>query len=67
MQYMEVPRPGDKLELQLLAYTTATSPWDLSLIYDLYRSLWKCQILNTLLGQGLNPHPQGHYVKLLTH
>ena len=28
MQHMEVPRLGVELELQLLAYTTATAMWD---------------------------------------
>ena len=36
MQHMEVPRPGVELELQLLAYTTATP--GLSLIFDLHHS-----------------------------
>ena len=45
---MEVPRPGAKLELQLLAYTTATAMQDLSHICDLCCSLQQCQILNTL-------------------
>ena len=30
LQCMEVPRLGVELELQLLAYTTATATWDLS-------------------------------------
>ena len=36
------------LELQLLAYTTATATSDPSLICDLYHSSWQCQILNPL-------------------
>ena len=44
---MEVPRLGVELELQLPAYTTATP--DLSLVCDLHRSLWQCQILKPLL------------------
>ena len=35
---MEVPRLEVKLELQLLAYTTATVKRDLSRICDLHRS-----------------------------
>ena len=45
---MEVPRLGVKLELQLMAYTTATAIQDPSHIWDLCRSLWQCQILNSL-------------------
>ena len=43
---MEVPGLGDKLELQLLAYTTATAMPDLSRIYDLHHSSWQRQIFN---------------------
>ena len=45
---MEVPRPGVKLELQPLAYTTATAMPDLSHICDLHHSLWQHQIFNPL-------------------
>ena len=48
LQHMEVASLGVKLELQLLAYTTATATPDLSHIYDLYHSLQQCQILNLL-------------------
>ena len=43
---MEVPCLGVELELQLLAYTTATAKPDLSLILSLDCSSWQCQILN---------------------
>ena len=43
---MDVPRLGVQLELQLLAYATAT--WDLSLVLDLHHSSWQRQILNAL-------------------
>ena len=43
---MEVPRRGVKLELQLLAYTTATALWDLSHVFDLYHGAWQCQMFN---------------------
>ena len=46
--HMEVPRPGVKLELQLLAYTTATETQDLSHNCDLHHSLWLCWIPNPL-------------------
>ena len=46
LQHMEVPKLGVKLELQLLAYTTATVMQDLSHICDLHCSLWQCWILN---------------------
>ena len=37
--HMEVPRRGVELELQLLAYTTATAePWDQSCVLDLPHS-----------------------------
>ena len=48
---MEVPRLGVKLELQLLAYATATG---------------MLAPLPTEQGQGLNLHPYGHYVGFLT-
>ena len=47
---MEVPRPGVELELQLLAYATATL--DPSCIYELHCSLQQCQILNPLSHDG---------------
>ena len=48
LQYMEVPRLGVKLELQLLAYTTATATLDLTCSSDLHCSFWQCWILNPL-------------------
>ena len=42
---MEVLRLGVKLELQLLAYTTATAMPDLSYVYDLY---WQYRIISPL-------------------
>ena len=47
-RHMEVPRLGVKLELQLLAYTTATATPDLSHICDPYHSSWQHWILNSL-------------------
>ena len=48
-QHMEVPRRGVvKLELQLLAYITATATWDLSHVCDLHLSSWRRQISNPL-------------------
>uniref|UniRef100_A0A8D1CJ57 Uncharacterized protein n=1 Tax=Sus scrofa TaxID=9823 RepID=A0A8D1CJ57_PIG len=47
-RHMEVARLGVKLELQLLAYTTATTMKDPSLICDLHCSSQQCQILNPL-------------------
>ena len=46
--YMEVPRLGVELELQLLAYTTASATTDLSCICDLHHSSQQHQILNSL-------------------
>ena len=45
---MEVPRLATELELQLLAYATATASRDMSCICDLCYSLQQCQILNPL-------------------
>ena len=41
---MEIPRLGVELELQLLAYATATATQDLSHVCDLYHSSQQCQI-----------------------
>ena len=43
---MEVPGLGAELELQLLAYTTATATRDRSSVCGLPYSLRQCQILN---------------------
>ena len=48
MRHVEVPRRGVELELQLLAYTTATVMQNLSRIRKLHSSSWPCQILNPL-------------------
>ena len=48
LQQMEVPRLGVKLELQLLAYTTATAMKDLSCVCDLHHSSGQCPVLNPL-------------------
>ena len=45
---MEVPRLGAELELQLLAYATATAMWDPSCVFDLHHSSQQCRILNPL-------------------
>ena len=47
---MEVPRLGvqSQLELQLLAYVTATATWDLSYICDLCHSSGQHRILKAL-------------------
>ena len=45
---MEVPRLGVQLELQLLAYITATATRDSSHVFDLHHSSWQHQIPNTL-------------------
>ena len=45
-QHMEVPRLGIELELQLLAYPTATR--DPSHVCDLHHSSQQCQILYPL-------------------
>ena len=51
---MEVPRLEVKLELQLLAYTTAIARRDLSYACNLHHSTPQHQILN-LLRPGIKP------------
>ena len=48
--HMEVPRLGVELELQLQAYTRATSTEDSSCLCNLHHSLWQYWILNPLSG-----------------
>ena len=43
---MEIPRLGVELELQPLAYATATATWYPSYVCDLHHSSWQCWILN---------------------
>ena len=50
--HMEVSRLGVKLELQLLACTTATAMPDPNYICDLYHILQQCWILNSLSEAG---------------
>ena len=45
---MEIPRLGVKSEIQLLAYTTATATWDLSLVCNLHHSSRQHQIPDPL-------------------
>ena len=47
-QHTEVPRLGVQLEIQLLAYTTATAAPDPSCVCQLHHSSWQCLILNML-------------------
>ena len=51
-RHMEVPRLGVELELQLLAYITATATRDLSSVCDLHHSSWQHHILNPLTKAG---------------
>ena len=48
LQHTEVPRLGVKSELQLPAYTRATTTQDLSRVCDLYHSLRQHQIFHSL-------------------
>ena len=50
--HVEFPRLGGKSELQLPAYTTATSMPDPSHVCDLHHSSWQRQILNPLSEAG---------------
>jgi len=45
---MEVPRLGVQMELQLLAYTTATVISVPSRVFNLHHSSWQLRILNLL-------------------
>ena len=54
-QHMKVPRLGVELELQLLAYATATVIWDPRGTCSLYCSLQQCQILNPLSEVRIKP------------
>ena len=53
LRHMEVPRLGAKLELQLLAHTTATE--DLSSICDLHHNSRQHQILKLLSEARIEP------------
>ena len=46
--HMEVPRLGVELDMQLLAYTTATATWDSSRVCDLHHSSRQRRIPNPL-------------------
>ena len=48
LYHMETPRLGVELDIQLLAYTTATATWDLSRVCELHHSSWQLQTLNPL-------------------
>ena len=48
LRYMDVPRLGVEMELQLPAYTTAPAMQDLSQICDLHHSSWQYQIPDSL-------------------
>ena len=54
--HMEVPRLEVELELQLLAYPTATATRDLSHVWDLHQSSWQQWILNPLSGAKDQTH-----------
>ena len=52
---MEIPSLGVKLELQPLAYTTATATQDLSRVWDLHHSSWQCWIFSHSARPGMEP------------
>ena len=61
---MEFPRPGAESELQLPAYTTATTTQDSSRVCDLHHSLQQCHILKPLeWHQGSSPYSQRDSVR----
>ena len=51
--HMEAPRLGVELELQLLAYSTATAARDPSHVCDLHHSSQQRQILNPRARPGI--------------
>ena len=65
LQHMEVPRLGVKLELHLLAYTTATATPDPNYLYDLCHSLWKHRILTPLSELRIKPTPSWKLCQVL--
>ena len=52
---MEIPRLGVKLELQLLAYTTAPATWDPSWVFNLHHSSQQCRIPDLLSEARIEP------------
>ena len=68
--HKEVPRPGVKLELQLLACATAPATSDLSHICDSHHSLQQHQVFNPLSKAGNQTHIHmntGWLLNLLSH
>ena len=64
--YMEVPRLGFRLELQMLGYTAARATPDPSCLCDLCHSLWQHCILNRhLLPVPTSTHLHMHKGQLL--
>ena len=63
LQLMEFPWLGVELELQLVAYTTATP--DPSCVWDLHHSSWQPWILNPLRRLGIEPTSSGNQLGLL--
>ena len=64
LQDMEVPRLEVKLELQLLAYSTATAMWDLNWVCSLHHSTALPDPQPTEWGQGSNPYPHEYLYPL---
>ena len=52
LRLMKVPRLGIKSELQVPAYTTATTTWDPSRVYNLHHSSWQHRIHDPLSKAG---------------
>ena len=63
---MEVPRLGVELELQLLAYTTATATPDLSQVCDLHHNSQQCPILTHYVRPGIKPTSSWMLVGFIT-
>ena len=58
-RHIEVPGLRVELELQLLAYTTATATLDPSRVCDLHHSSWQCE------RSGIEPTSSGIHFKWL--
>ena len=64
--HMKVPKLGVKLELQLLAYITATATRDPSHICYLHHSSWQHQILNPLREARIKSSSSWILVRFIT-
>ena len=64
--HMEVPRLSVELELQLLAYTSATAMPDLSHVCDLHHSSWNARFLTQWARPRIKPASSWILVEFVT-